>query len=229
MLELCQVAKCYPATAGGSRVTALDGIDFYLARGEFTAVLGPSGSGKTTLLLIAGGLLTPTSGRVLFGGGDVYARSAEARTRWRAENVGFVFQQFHLIPYLSVRDNILASTVGRRAESDTSRRTEELIERFGLQHRRNHVPAALSTGEQQRVALARALLHRPKLLLCDEPTGNLDEQNGAAVIECLSEVHREGGSILLITHEAAAASRAGRRVQMRDGRLVLDAAPSAVV
>ena len=220
MLQLCQVAKRYPAANGGSSVTALDGVDLCLAGGEFLAVQGPSGSGKSTLLLIAGGLLTPSSGRVLFEGQDVYALTAEARTRWRAENVGFVFQQFHLIPYLNVRENILAPALGRTANDDRSR-AEELIERFGLGNRRDHVPAALSTGERQRVALARALLHRPKLLFCDEPTGNLDEQNGAAVIDCLAEFQRDGGAVFLVTHYGLAAARAGRRVQLCDGRLVI--------
>jgi ABC-type lipoprotein export system ATPase subunit len=228
MLELCQVAKRYPPAAGASRVAALDGVDLCLAGGEFLAVTGPSGSGKSTLLLIAGGLLTPSSGRVLFEGRDVYGLAAEARARWRAENVGFVFQQFHLIPYLNVYENVLAPTLGRAA-NDASRRAQELIERFGLGHRRGHVPAALSTGEQQRVGLARALLHRPKLLLCDEPTGNLDEFNGAMVIDCLAEFQREGGAVLLVTHHNEAGSRAGRRLRLRDGRMVLETAPSAVL
>jgi putative ABC transport system ATP-binding protein len=226
MLELCQIAKRYPA--GGSSVAALDGVDLCLARGEFLAVTGPSGSGKSTLLLIAGGLLTPSNGRVLFEGRDVYSLTAEARARWRAENVGFVFQQIHLIPYLSVCENILAPTLGLAAK-DAPRRSEELIERFGLGHRRNHVPAALSTGEQQRVAMARALLHRPKLLLCDEPTGNLDEQNSIVVIDCLAEFQRKGGAVLLVTHHGGAAARAGRRLQLRDGRLALETAPAAVL
>jgi ABC-type lipoprotein export system ATPase subunit len=228
MLELCQVAKRYPAASGSSSVAALEGADLCLARGEFLAVTGPSGSGKSTLLLIAGGLLTPSSGRVLFEGQDVYSLTAEARARWRAENVGFVFQQIHLIPYLSVGENILAPTLGLAA-GDAPRRAEELIERFGLGHRWNHVPAALSVGEQQRVALARALLNRPKLLLCDEPTGNLDEQNGVAVIDCLAEFQRQGGAVLLVTHDSAAAARATRRIQLRDGRLAVEAAPAAVV
>ncbi len=222
MLELCQVAKQYAS------VTALDGVDLCLASGEFLAVQGPSGSGKSTLLLIAGGLLTPSSGRVLFEGRDVYSLTAETRTRWRAENVGFVFQQFHLIPYLSTYENILAPTLGRAA-NDAPRRAAELIERFGLGERKNHVPAALSTGERQRVALARALLHRPKVLLCDEPTGNLDEQNSAVVIDCLAEFQREGGAVLLVTHYSIAAARAARCVQLRAGRSVVEGAPARVL
>jgi putative ABC transport system ATP-binding protein len=228
MLELCQIAKRYPATAGGSSVAALDEVDLRLARGEFLAVTGPSGSGKSTLLLIAGGLLTPSSGRVSFDGRDVHSLTAEARARWRVENVGFVFQQIHLIPYLSVCENILAPTLGLATE-DAPRRAQELIERFRLGHRRNHVPAALSAGEQQRVAMARALLHRPKLLLCDEPTGNLDEQNSVAVMDCLAEFQRQGGAVLLVTHHGGAAARAGRRLQLRDGRLALEATPAAVI
>ncbi len=228
MLQLSQIAKRYPAAAGGSSVTALEGVDLCLASGEFLAVMGPSGSGKSTLLLIAGGLLTPSSGQVLFEGRDVYSLTAEARARWRAENVGFVFQQMHLIPYLSVCENILAATLGLAAR-DAPRRAAELIERFGLTPRRDHVPAALSTGEQQRVALARALLNRPKLLLCDEPTGNLDEQNSGVVIDCLAEFQREGGAVLLVTHHSGAAARAGRRVQLRGGRLAVETASAGVL
>ncbi len=135
-------------------------LNICLAAGEFLAVTGPSGSGKSTLLLIAGGLLTPSSGRVLCEGRDVYSLTAEGRARWRAENLGFVFQQFHLIPYLSAYENILAPTLGL-AVKDAPHRAEELMERFGLADRRNHVPATLSTGEQQRVALARACCTDP--------------------------------------------------------------------
>jgi ABC-type lipoprotein export system ATPase subunit len=218
MLELCQISKRYAKGAGGSAVTALDSVDARLAPGEFLAVQGPSGSGKSTLLLVAGGLLTPTGGRLLFEGCDIYALSAEARTRWRAENVGFVFQQFHLIPYLSVLENVLAPSLALKSPA-AERRAGELIERFGLQERRDHVPAALSMGEQQRVALARALLHRPKLLLCDEPTGNLDEQNGRQVIDCLAEFQRDGGSVLLVTHHTEAAARAGRSLHLCNGQV----------
>jgi putative ABC transport system ATP-binding protein len=220
MLEIRDLSKRYasPAGRGAKPVAALDNVSLSLGAGEFVAVQGPSGSGKTTLLLAAGGLLRPSSGTVAFQGQDLYAMPPPARARWRAECIGFVFQQFHLVPYLNVYDNILAPTLALACK-DARQRAEELIERFRLVHRRLHVPASLSTGEQQRVALARALLHRPRLLLCDEPTGNLDDENGATVIDCLAEFQRDGGAVLLVTHRREATVRASRRVCLQEGRL----------
>jgi ABC-type lipoprotein export system ATPase subunit len=219
MLEVKTLTKRYPpASSGAAPVAALDGVSLTVAAGEFIAVQGPSGCGKTTLLLAAGGLLAPTSGAVSFSEQDVYALSPESRARWRAQSVGFVFQQFHLIPYLNVLDNILAPILAN-ALPNAHARASELLERFGLGRRRDHFPAMLSTGEQQRTALARALLHHPRLLLCDEPTGNLDDDNARGVWDCLTEFHRNGGAVMLVTHDANAAARAQRIVRMKAGQV----------
>ena len=220
-LDIRELSKRYPNPAGrgSAAVVALEGVSLSLAPGEFVAVQGPSGSGKSTLLLAAGGLLSPSSGVVSFQQQDIYSLWASARAQWRARHVGFVFQQFHLVPYLNVRDNVLAPLLAwRRPESE--RRADELLERFGLAPRAAHVPAELSIGEQQRTALARALLHQPQLLLCDEPTGNLDEQSAKTVLDCLLEFQHSGGSVLLVTHHAAAAAMAQRTLHLRAGQLI---------
>ncbi len=208
LLELHQVARTYRAGQPGE-VRALPAIDLALAAGEFVAVQGPSGCGKTTLLLIAGGLLAPTAGRVTLVGADPYALSADERAGFRARYLGFVFQQFHLVPYLSVLDNVLAPALAV-ALPGARERAEELVARFGLHARRRHVPGELSTGERQRTALARALLHRPQLLLADEPTGNLDRENAGLVLDCLVEFARAGGAVLLVSHDAQAVQHADR-------------------
>jgi ABC-type lipoprotein export system ATPase subunit len=204
----------------GREVRALDGATLRVAAGEFVAVQGPSGCGKTTLLLVAGGLLRPDGGVVRVDGQDPYALAPEARADFRAATVGFVFQQFHLIPYLGVRENILAAALTAAAPADARTRADSLIDELGLAPRAEHVPAELSTGERQRTALARALLNRPKVLLADEPTGNLDADSAAAVIDHLAAFAAAGGTVLLVTHDARAASRAGRVVRMAAGRLL---------
>jgi len=216
-------------------VSALSGAALSVAPGEFVAVQGPSGCGKTTLLLAAGGLLPPDSGSVQVDGQEVYALPAAARARLRAERIGFVFQQFHLVPYLSVLDNILAAAMALPAGTDrqfpnsrklvsvpagaAQARALELAQQFGLETRLGHVPAQLSTGERQRTALARALLNRPKLILADEPTGNLDAENARVVLASLSHFARSGGAVLLVTHDQAAAECAGRRLRFKDSKL----------
>ncbi|MBN1419493.1 MAG: ABC transporter ATP-binding protein [Planctomycetes bacterium] len=214
MLELTDVRKSYARPEG--RVDALGGVSLSAASGEFIAVTGPSGCGKTTLLLTAGGLLAPDAGRVLLDGEDLYSLSAERRARIRAERIGFVFQQFHLIPYLSVLENVLVPSLGVPCR-DAPARARTLIERFGLAPRAHHVPAELSTGERQRTALARALFNRPKLVLADEPTGNLDQANAEVVLQALAEFAGEGGTVLLVTHGGDAARYASRGVAMKGG------------
>ena len=216
MLCIENVTKTY--RRAGRHVRALDGVSLAAEAGEFVAVRGPSGCGKTTLLLVAGGLLGPDAGRVVIDGQGPYALSPEDRARLRAATVGFVFQQFHLVPYLTVRDNVLAPSVARPS-AEAAGRADELIERFGLAARVDHLPAELSTGERQRVALARALLNRPKVLLADEPTGNLDTASAETVLRHLAEFADAGGTVLLVTHDARAAEYARRTVEMVDGRL----------
>lgn len=216
MLQICNVAKCYHGPGGC--IPALGELSLQVSAGEFVAVQGPSGCGKTTLLLIAGGLLQPDGGNVVVNGQDVYALPSEARARFRATAVGFVFQQFHLVPYLSVLDNVLAPTVAQPVEGARDR-ARELIKRFGLSDRLRHVPAQLSTGERQRTALARALLTRPRVLLADEPTGNLDDENGQVVLQHMADYARSGAAVLLVTHDRRAAEVADRVVPMwRDGQ-----------
>ncbi len=215
-LTINNLSKCYAGPSGV--VHALSGLSLTVGVGEFVAVQGPSGCGKSTLLLVAGGLLRPDGGQVRVAGQDLYALTAEARAAFRAAHIGFVFQQFHLVPYLSVLDNVLAPTLTLKREG-AEERAEDLIGQFGLRDRQHHLPEQLSVGERQRVALARALLNRPELLLADEPTGNLDKDNAAVVLDALAGFARAGGAVLLVTHDAAAAGRAGRVVRMgKDGR-----------
>jgi len=217
LLQIESLSKSYPGPEG--TINAVNEVSLAIGAGEFVAVQGPSGCGKTTLLLAAGALLQPTRGRVLLNGQDPYALSPGQRAQFRAVNVGFVFQQFHLVSYLDVLDNILAPTLALGANGGALARALELAARFGLTERLRHVPAALSTGERQRVALARALFNKPKLLLADEPTGNLDEQNAKVVLRCLTEFARDGGAVLVVTHEPRAGEHAGRVVKMIGGKL----------
>lgn len=216
LLSLAGIGKTYPGPQGP--VAALSGADVVVGAGGFVALCGPSGCGKSTLLLVAGGLLAPDAGRVTVAGTDVYGLSPGRRAAWRATTVGFVFQQFHLVPYLSVLDNVRAASLGG-GTADADRRAGELIERFGLASRRHHVPAALSTGERQRVALARALLNRPAVLLADEPAGNLDAGNAGVVLAALREFAAGGGAVLLVTHDPKAAAAADRTLTMSEGRI----------
>lgn len=199
-------------------ITAVDEVSLTVNTGEFVVVQGPSGCGKTTLLLMAGALMQPTLGRVLVNGQNPYELSPGRRSQFRAMHIGFVFQQFHLVPYLDVLDNILAPALALAPDNEKSARARELAERFGLADRLRHVPAALSTGERQRVALARALLNGPELLLADEPAANLDEQNSQAVLQCLAEFARAGGAVLLVTHEPRASDYAERVLTMNGGK-----------
>ena len=216
LLHIDRLGKSYPGPAGPVR--ALREVSLTIAAGEFVAVQGPSGCGKTTLLLAAGALLQPTQGRVLLNGQDPYALSPGRRAQFRAATLGFVFQQFHLVPYLTVEDNILAPALAV-AIPGARERAGELMARFGLRDRARHFPAALSTGERQRTALARALLNAPKLLLADEPTGNLDEANGQLVLRYLAELARAGAAVLLVTHEPRAGEHATRVVTMQGGEI----------
>ncbi|NCO41405.1 MAG: ABC transporter ATP-binding protein [Armatimonadetes bacterium CG_4_10_14_3_um_filter_66_18] len=216
MIALENVRKVYRTKRG--EVPALDGVSFSVAAGEFLTVRGPSGCGKSTLLLTIGGMVRPTQGTVTVDGKDVYALSAAQRAAFRADNIGFVFQMFHLVPYLTVLENVLLPTAaggGSAGEAEAL----ALLERFRMTDRAHHKPAELSTGERQRAALARALLRRPGLLLADEPTGNLDPENAAEVMSYFTEYHHEGGTVVLVTHEQAAADHAHRTVTIRGGKL----------
>ena len=214
--ELKNVVKRYDGPEGP--VVAVDGASLTIDRGQFIAIKGPSGCGKTTLLLAAGGLLRPDGGEVLLDGRALYPMSANGRAALRATTLGFVFQQFHLIPYLSVVDNVRASTLAARSAGHGDR-AMNMLKRFGLADRAQHVPSQLSTGERQRVALARAMLNDPKLVLADEPTGNLDDANGEMVLDCLARFADAGGAVLLVTHDSRAAHFAHRTLLMNRGRI----------
>ena len=222
LLEIEKLVKTYQA--GSQTVRAVDGVSLNVEAGQFVAVQGPSGCGKTTLLLVAGALLAPDSGTVRIGGENPYQLAADRRARFRAKHVGFVFQQFHLVPYLSVLENVLAPSLAvdpsTANESALHGRAEELIAEFGLESRKHHVPGQLSTGERQRTALARALLNGPAVLLADEPTGNLDQENAALVLGHFSRFAENGGAVLMVTHDPEAAKTAHRVETIRDGKLV---------
>lgn len=219
LLHVDNVSKSY--ADGKARVSAIASVSLQLSTGEFIAVCGPSGCGKSTLLLIAGALLSPDSGQVIIGGQDPYGMKPDARAEFRARTIGFVFQQFHLVPYLSVLDNILAPAMAiGAAGTETLARADQLIERFGLSDRREHVPAKLSTGERQRVAMARALMNQPEFILADEPTGNLDHQNAEVMLGYLSEFAARDGGVLLVTHDDRAVKYANRVIRLEGGRIV---------
>lgn len=218
MIRFAAVTRSYPTRSGG--VTALDAVDLEVRAGEFVAVRGPSGCGKSTLLLSAGGMLRPTSGTVTVDGQDVYALDPAARAAFRARTLGFVFQMFHLVPYLDVLDNVLLAAVPVGRSRDEAREAAlGLLERLGLGHRLGHRPADLSTGERQRTAMARALLNRPRVLLADEPTGNLDPDNEREVFRHLAEFHKAGGTVVLVTHGNTANVYADRVLEMKAGRM----------
>ena len=216
MLVIQNLKKSYRRS--GNTVEALAGVSLEVSAGEFAAVQGASGCGKTTLLLAAGGLLAPDGGTVEIDGRNPYALDPDRRAAFRAEKVGFVFQQFHLIPYLSVSDNVLAPALAR-SSPNAQKKARGLVERFGLADRAEHLPGELSVGERQRVALARALLNEPDLILADEPTGNLDEDNARIVLQSLADVAQSGRAVLLVTHDVTAAGFTQKRWRLDNGRL----------
>jgi len=198
-------------------VAALRGVTLAAEKGEWLAVMGPSGSGKSTLLNILGCLDTPSEGRVSIGGENLAELSAGALARFRAEKVGFVFQQFHLVPYLTAVENVMLAQYFHSLADEAE--AAEALCRVGLGDRMDHLPSQLSGGEQQRVCVARALINQPNLILADEPTGNLDEVNEAIVMGLLTELHREGHTIVMVTHDPEIGRMAERRIELHHGRL----------
>lgn len=222
LLHLESLNKTYQSD--GRSIEALKDVSLELDAGQFCSLQGKSGCGKSTLLLAAGGLLRPDRGKVVIDGQDLYAMSPNERAALRASHIGFVFQQFHLVPYLTVLDNVLTASLGTISANAgfLHARALELIERFGLTQRLKHRPAQLSTGERQRTAMARALLNQPRLLMADEPTGNLDDENSEIVLQHLGQFARDGGTVLLVTHDSRATEFAPHRLKMADGSLVQD-------
>ena len=217
MIRCDEVTKIF--RKNGSEVPSLDRFTAKVAKGEFVAVRGPSGSGKTTLLLTLGGMQRPSAGSVQLARRDLYALSPAERARLRSSEIGFVFQMFHLVPYLDLLGNVLLACPGKPS-AEVRQRASGLMDELGLADRASHRPGELSAGERQRLAVARALLNRPKLILADEPTGNLDPENAAEVIRHLAEFHRGGGTVVLVTHGAAADAHADRTLRLEQGRLV---------
>ncbi len=201
---------------------ALGGVSFNINPSEWVALMGPSGSGKTTLINILGGLDTLTAGRVVVDGVDLSKLGENEMVRYRAEKIGFVFQQFHLVPYLNAVENVMLAQYFHSVTD--GKQAEEALRRVGMSDRLTHLPAQLSGGEQQRVAIARALINQPKLILADEPTGNLDEANEAIVLRIFRELHNAGHTILMVTHDPDIARQADRRVELAHGHLHFDTA-----
>ncbi|MFE5909292.1 ABC transporter ATP-binding protein [Streptomyces wedmorensis] len=217
VIEFRQVGLTYP---GPPPVEAFRPSDLTVHKGEFITVVGPSGSGKSTFLNIAGLLDTPTTGSFLLDGIDTGRLRDTERTTLRGRRIGFVFQAFHLLPHRSARENVeLAMVYGGAPRRERPQRAREALDRVGLGHRTDALPTRMSGGERQRVAIARALVARPSLLLCDEPTGNLDTGNAEAVLRLLEALNAEGITIVLITHDPAVAARGRRTVTIRDGVL----------
>ncbi len=200
-------------------IAAVDGVSIELNGGDFVALHGPSGCGKSTLMLMAGALLSPDDGEVEIGGENPYQLGVERRAGFRSEHVGFVFQQFHLIPFLDVLDNVRVCELASKSSADLDIRARELLDKFQLSERLHHVPSTLSVGEQQRVALARALVQQPKLILADEPTGNLDAENAGIILQHLSGFAEAGGAVLMVTHDDRARSAASRSLELKQGKI----------
>jgi putative ABC transport system ATP-binding protein len=219
MLQMEKVNKRYKHR--GQLVTALEDADLTIGGGEFVAVVGPSGSGKSTLLLMLGGMLSPTSGRIMFEGKSIYDMNSNERARLRKNKVGFVFQTFNLVPYLTATENVEVPMYLSGMEMVAQReRATALLERVGLGDRLHHKPCELSVGQQQRVALARMLANDPAVILADEPTGNLDPETSRQVIDFFEAVNREGKTIVMVTHDPRAAQRATRTLHLTGGAIL---------
>ncbi|AZZ94180.1 ATP-binding cassette domain-containing protein [Hahella sp. KA22] len=208
---------------GEQTVKALDAVSLELLAGDYVSVMGPSGSGKSTLLNILGLLDRPDAGAYLLNGEPTQDLSEEKRARLRQQNIGFVFQSYHLIPRMSARENIeLPLVLAGAAPKERTRMVSEMLERLGLTARANHLPNQLSGGQRQRVAIGRAIIMKPKLLLADEPTGNLDTQSGADVVTLLEELNAQGITLVVVTHDVELGKRAKRQLRMVDGRIQSD-------
>jgi len=218
MFQLQEVRKSY--VRRGHAVTALGSSSLTIPRGDYAAIVGPSGSGKSTLLSVLGGMLTPDSGKVLLDGASLYDLPVAKRTAFRRERIGFVFQTFNLVPYLTALENVqIPLYLAGLAAAQQQARAEELLGRVGLGERMHHKPSELSTGQQQRVALARTLANDPPVILADEPTGNLDPDSRRIVLDFFDQLHEEGRTILVVTHDAIVADRAKRLFHLADGAI----------
>lgn len=211
LLELRKVSKIY-----GS-LKALDEVDFSVEKGEWTAIMGPSGSGKSTMMNIIGCMDKPTSGEVILDGVNIAKESAKKLTEIRRDKIGLIFQQFHLVSYLTALENVMVAQYYHSMPDEAE--ALEALERVGLRDRAKHLPSQLSGGEQQRVCVARALINRPEIILADEPTGNLDEKNEKIVLELFRQLHNEGTTLIVVTHDAEVGNSAQRTVTLEYGRI----------
>ena len=218
MIKLENVVRTY--VRHGQTVTAFQCEHLQIQAGEYVAVVGPSGSGKTTLLSLLGGMLSPTAGRIYLDNWSLYEQTVAARSAIRLARMGFVFQTFNLIPYLTALQNVqIPLGLNGDAQNVQNSLATTMLRRFGLGDRLNHKPSELSVGQQQRVALARTLVNDPQIILADEPTGNLDPDSREVVLKAFDDCHDEGRTIVMVTHDLAAAARAGRRLVLRDGTI----------
>jgi len=217
IVEMEGVTKEY-----GNSTRALNDVRLSLRDGDWTTIMGPSGSGKTTLLNIIGCLDSPTGGKVSIAGVDIASLDQRELTKFRRENIGWIFQQYHLVSYLTALENVMLSQYYTGIVNE--QRAHEMLEKVGMSHRLNHLPAQLSGGEQQRVCIARALVNEPSLILADEPTGNLDQKNGKIVLDMLEELRKEGHTIIVVTHNTGIAELGDRKIELLDGRIETDQA-----
>jgi len=214
MIEIKDLSKVY--VSKGKEVKALDHVSLNIKNGEFIVIRGASGSGKTTLLLMIGAMLKPSSGKLLFDKQDIYNLSVTERNQFRASKVGFVFQMFHLLPYLTLLENVNVMSLGQKNVE-----AEKMLVDLGLGDRMHHKPNALSAGEKQRAAVARALINHPKIILADEPTGNLDPENAEEVLKSFVQFHKNGGTVIVVTHGKEADKYADRIISLKNGKIVI--------
>ncbi|OGP77669.1 MAG: ABC transporter ATP-binding protein [Deltaproteobacteria bacterium RBG_16_49_23] len=218
LIEIKNLSKIYES--GEEKVGALVDVDLRIDRGEFISVMGPSGSGKSTLLTILGGLNHPTTGEVVVDDIPIYKLPLERLADFRREYLGFIFQSFQLIPYLTVIENVmLPLSITERSNREQIKMAEEILERTGLKKKEKRLPDQLSGGEQERVAIARALVNAPPILLADEPTGNLDTKTGKEIMELFKSLNSEGQTIIMVTHNPENAGYSSRKVHLRDGKI----------
>ena len=228
MIRIENVSKTYPAPGGGEEVHALREVSLQIRPGEFVAVIGPSGSGKSTLLHAIGGMSAPTAGQVFLGETDVYDLGVQARTELRLKEVGYVFQTFNLVPYLTCLENVvLPAYLAGAPRKDARAKALATLERLGIAARRAHRPGELSVGERQRVGIARAIVNGPRVLLADEPTGNLDPASADEVMAILRELAAGGQTVVMVTHDPRLAALTPRTIKLAAGRLVEDTAGPA--
>ncbi len=220
-IECIQVGRAFHGD--GVSTNAVTNINLSFIKGEFTSIVGPSGSGKSTLLSLLGTLDSPTSGKILYDGEEIMKKSKKMISDFRFENIGFIFQQFHLLPTLTALENVLSPLFSRKVSYNKVERAREVLEQVGLADKENSLPSQLSGGQQQRIAIARAIVHKPDWLLADEPTGNLDSETGDRIFELMKQLNeQEGCGVFFVTHDPKLAAKADRIITMKDGSVLSD-------